>query len=111
LFLFEVHSPISSSVTLSASRVFPAIQTAGYLKPFGVVVREISFTIVLIVTEWARRAIRGDERDRPVFHFVHLLVPGGKADEIEGPFHPPVPHSNFHSRNREPFAMALAPSL
>src|SRR4030043_1680737 len=67
---FQVHSLKFFNRYLPAGRVFPTIQTAGHLEPFGG--RRASDQVYdrLIIQKGFTAPIRGDEREQSVFNLV-----------------------------------------
>ena len=67
---FQVHSLKFLIRHIPSGRVFPTIQTAGHLEPFGS--RRASDQVYdrLIISKRFTAPIRGDEREQPVFNLV-----------------------------------------
>src|ERR1035441_1253000 len=82
LVLLQVHPPNFLIRHLPAGRVFPAIQTTGYLEPFGGRRARNQIHDRLIIAKRLAAPIRGDEREQSVFQ--------GESDrrKSKGPFHP-----------------------
>src|ERR1039458_4842145 len=68
--LFQVHSPNFLIRHLPAGRVFPTIQTAGHVEPFGCRRARDQIHDRLIIAKRLAAPIRGDEREKPVFQIV-----------------------------------------
>src|ERR1035437_6547834 len=67
LVLLQVHSPNFLIRHLPAGRVFPAIQTTGYLEPFGSRRARNQIHDRLIISKRLPAPIRGDEKEQSVF--------------------------------------------
>jgi len=67
---FQVHSLDFLIRHLPTGRVFPTIQTAGHLEPFGGRRARDQIYDRLIIPKRLAAPIRGDEREQPVFNLV-----------------------------------------
>src|ERR1039458_9868493 len=89
LVLLQVHSPNFLIRHLPAGRVFPAIQTTGYLEPFGSRRARNQIHDRLIIAKRLAAPIRGDEREQSVFHLIPFAGARGESDRRKStdPFH------------------------
>src|ERR1039457_2780591 len=81
LVLLQVHSPNFLIRPLPAGRVFPAIQTTGYLEPFGSRRARNQIHDRLIISKRLAAPIRGDEREQSVFHLIPFAGARGKVTD------------------------------
>ena len=81
LVLLQVYSLNLLVCYLAASRVFPAIQAAGHLQPFGGRRARDQIDDRLIITKRFAAPIRGDEGEQPVFYLVPLAGAGREVTD------------------------------